>query len=208
MEQIKKEIANSVSHGAGLLMALFGVPLLLWLGYHSPSPYHFAGALIFGISLFMVYLSSTLYHSIQHERLKHILRIFDHISIYFLIAGSYTPFILIFLNQSFGWTVLTVIWSIVIIGSVFKIFWVDRFDKLSTGLYLLMGWGAVFLGEHFINSLPSICILWIILGGLSYSFGIIFYLWKGFRYHHFIWHLFVLGGSACHYVAVMLALMH
>lgn len=207
MEHIKKEIANSISHGFGLALALCGVPLLLWLGYIAPTPMHFISAGVFGISLFMVYLSSTLYHGIQHQRAKHILRIFDHISIYFLIAGSYTPFILLFLNKSLGWIVLTALWCIVAIGSVFKIFYVERFDRLSTFFYIAMGWGAVALTGPMLDSLPLICIIWIIAGGLFYTSGTIFYFWKGVRYHHFVWHLFVLAGSACHYIAVALALM-
>jgi len=207
MEQIKKEIANSVSHGFGLALAVCGVPLLLWLGYKAPTPLHFISAGIFGISLFMVYLSSTLYHSIQHARVKRIFRIFDHISIYFLIAGSYTPFVLLFLDKSFGMIILTTLWCIVAIGTVFKFFYVERFDRLSTVIYVLMGWGALAISGPMIDSLPLICIIWIVVGGLFYTFGTIFYFWKGIRYHHFVWHLFVLAGSACHYIAVALALM-
>lgn len=207
MEQIKKEIANSVSHGFGLLLALCGVPLLIWIGYTKPTPMTLISAIVFGVSLFMVYLSSTLYHGIQHARIKHIFRIFDHISIYFLIAGSYTPFVLLFLDKGLGWIVLTTLWCIVAIGSIFKIFFVERFDKLSTACYILMGWGAVLLTGPMMDSLPVMCIIWIIIGGLFYTSGTIFYMWKGIRYHHFVWHLFVLAGSACHYFAVMLALM-
>lgn len=207
MEQIKREIANSVSHGFGLLLALMGVPLLFWIGYKAPTPLHFISACVFGISLLMVYTSSTLYHSIQHARIKYILRIFDHISIYFLIAGSYTPFVLLFLDKSFGWMILTALWCIVAIGSIFKIFYVERFDKLSTFFYILMGWSAVAIAGPIAHSLPLVCIIWIIAGGLFYTSGTIFYFWKGIRYHHFVWHLFVLAGSACHYIAVALALM-
>lgn len=207
MEQIKREIANSISHGFGLALALCGVPVLFWLGYKAPTPLHFISACTFGVSLLMVYASSTFYHGVQHARVKRILRICDHISIYFLIAGSYTPFVLLFLRGSLAWTVLITLWCIVAAGTVFKIFYVERFDRVSTLIYVLMGWGALAISGPMIDSLPFICILWIIAGGLFYTSGTIFYFWKGIRYHHFVWHLFVLAGSACHYVAVALALM-
>lgn len=204
IEHVKKEIANSLTHGLGFAMAAVGVPILLFFAYQMESPKYIAGAAIYGVSLLMVYLSSTLYHSFQSPRIKHFFRILDHISIYFLIAGSYTPFILLFYDKPLGWTVLTGLWCIVAIGSIFKIFYVNKWDKLSTSLYIAMGWAAVLIAEPFIYNMPLICIIWLAMGGLSYTLGTIFYFWKGFRYHHAIWHLFVLFGSFCHYIAVLI----
>jgi len=150
----------------------------------------------------LVYTCSTLYHSFHQPKVKRVLHILDHISIYFMIAGSYTPFVLTYLYNTTGITLLSILWGLTIIGSFFKLFFTGRFEKLSVALYLIMGWMIVFIARPVVANLPMDCILMILAGGLSYTIGVIFYRWEKSPYHHAIWHLFVLGGSICHYIAV------
>jgi hemolysin III len=206
IKSIREEVANMISHGVGFLLALVAVPFLLYYAYMSGKVWHFWGALIYSISLLMVYVSSTLYHSSYTYGIRKFFRTLDHISIYFLIAGSYTPFILSHLQTSAGWTVFIILWSVTAVGTVFKIFFVNKFRVLSTVAYLSMGWMAVFIFKPMVEVLPAESIQWLIIGGMSYTIGSIFYLWKNLKYNHFIWHLFVLGGSIGHFISVMYAL--
>ena len=153
----------------------------------------------------MLFVFSTLYHGFQHPQVKRVLEIFDHISIYFLIAGTYTPFILIYLLNSFGITLLSVLWSLTVLGIFFKIFFIGRFEVISVLIYFLMGWIFVWGGKQFFAAIPADVLLFLIIGGLLYSIGIIFYLWRGFKWHHAVWHFLVLAAAVCHYIAVLLA---
>ncbi|MCL4130471.1 UNVERIFIED_CONTAM: hypothetical protein GTU68_052794 [Idotea baltica] len=160
---------------------------------------------IYCFTLIMTYVSSTFYHGIQQPKLKGALRIVDHISIYFLIAGSYTPFIILFLQESWGWLLFAMLWSLVAIGIVFKLFYTHRFDLFSTIIYLIMGWMAMLWIKPIVtNSSPEALIL-LIICGLLYTGGVVFYLWHKLLYHHAIWHVFVLGGSICHYTALIIS---
>lgn len=202
---LKQEIANSISHGFGILFGIVFIPFLLALTAKSGNITATVGVSIYAFSFLMVYTSSTLYHGFQQPFVKNVLQILDHISIYFLIAGSYTPFILLFLFNSAGITLLCILWGLALAGTVFKIFFINKFNFLSTIIYLLMGWMLLVVGKTFFVSVPPNILMFIVIGGILYSLGVVFYLWKKFVYHHLVWHLFVLAASICHFVAVLLA---
>lgn len=204
--EIKKELANSVTHFFGVLFGIVCFPVLIAYSTFTNSVAGIVGACVFSFSFLMVYSFSTLYHSVSHPKAKLFLRKMDHISIYFLIAGSYTPFILLYMLNSSGVILLSLLWGLTLLGIVFKIFFVEKFNKLSTFVYVAMGWIAVIFPGDLLGSMPYEAFVMVAAGGISYSLGVIFYLWKKFVYHHAIWHLFVLGGSVCHYVAVLLAI--
>lgn len=199
-----EELANSLSHGIGLLLAIVvGLPMLVANAIRSDSPATIAGASIFGASIILLYLASTLYHAIPHARAKQILRRIDHGAIYVLIAGTYTPIALGVLRGGWGWTLLAVVWALALAGVIFKVVAGTRFHRLSTGLYLAMGWLAlVAIRPLWLNMAPAGLAL-LLAGGLAYTVGVAFYVSKRLRYAHFIWHLFVLAGTGCHYFAVL-----
>lgn len=207
IKSIHEELANMISHGIGWLLAIFASPFLLYQAYHSEKEYAFFSVSIYIFSLIMVYTSSTLYHSAYKLSLRRKLRIFDHISIYFLIAGSYTPFLLIYLRTDGGYLVLKILWTMVLIGGVFKLFFTHKFKLISTLAYVVMGWLIIIIIKPFLQVLPNNVIYWISAGGFFYLFGTIFYLWKSLKQNHFIWHLFVLAGSICHFIAVYFCLV-
>lgn len=198
-----EEILNAATHGVGTIFALIGLGVLTVSVYNNGSIWHLLSVIIYGTSLVLLYLSSTLYHSFTNERAKYILKIFDHAAIYVLIAGNYTPFTLIPLHGALGWTIFSVIWVLAIIGIIFQIFFVNRFKVFSTLCYLLMGWFAVVMIKPLLVTLPIEGIYWLVGGGLFYSVGAIFYLVHKIPYNHAIWHLFVLAGSIAHFVAVL-----
>ena len=202
IKSISEERANMISHAVGLLLYIIVSPFIIIHAYQTQNKAYFLGAIIYVIGLLMVYTSSTLYHNSYNIVLRRRLRIFDHISIYFLIAGTYTPFLLSYFQDSLGYSLLIIIWSMVFIGSIFKLFFTHRFKLISTAAYLIMGWLAIFIIEPVMERLPSITLTWIVIGGLSYSIGVIFYLRESMKYNHFIWHLFVLMGSTAHLIAV------
>jgi hemolysin III len=197
-----EEILNAVTHGIGTILAIIALCVMVGL-YNDVSEWHLMSGAIYGGSLVLLYLASTLYHSFTNEKLKSLFKFFDHAAIYILIAGNYTPFALIPLHGNFGWTIFGVIWSLAAIGILFKVFFVKRFKILSTICYLLMGWFAVFIMKPLIAALSIEAIYWLIAGGLFYTVGAVFYLIKRIPYNHAIWHLFVLAGSAAHFIAVV-----
>jgi len=197
-----REVANVVTHGLGLVLTLIAMPFLIYRAFYQESSVLLMGVCVFALSMFLVYLSSTLYHGIQEPKTKHRFRIMDHICIYYLIAGTYTPFMLTFLQNSAGNSVLFVVWLCAFFGTIFKLVAVDRFEFLSTMFYVAMGWTAIIYIEQVISSFPTVCLSWILAGALFYTLGVVFYLWKRYKYHHAVWHLFVMAGGACHYVAV------
>ena len=202
IKSIKEERANMLSHGAGLLLFIIALPFLLFHTYNSGVIEYFLSSILYGVSLIMVYTSSTLYHRSYNAKVRRRLRIFDHISIYFLIAGSYSPFLLTHLRTTAGWTIFIILWSMVLIGSVVKLKFVHKFQFISTLAYLVMGWLAVFIIKPLYEELPRLSFYWILAGGLFYTFGSLFYMKKNLKYNHFIWHLFVLAGSIAHFIAV------
>ena len=203
--RIKQELVNSIIHGFGILFGIVSIPILIALATKSNNTPGIIGAAIYGFCFLMVFTFSTLYHGFQHAQVKSILQILDHISIYFLIAGTYTPFLLIYMNNAFGITLLSILWGLTALGILFKIFFTGRWDKLSTFFYVAMGCILVVGGRTFFVSLPKPVLIMIIIGGVLYILGVIFYLWEKYKFNHALWHFFVLAAAICHYVAILLA---
>jgi hemolysin III len=202
---LKQEAVHSIIHAFGILFGIVSIPVLTALAAKNANIPAIVGASIYGFSFLMLFSFSTLYHGFQQPQIKRVLEIFDHISIYFLIAGTYTPFLLIYLRNSFGITLLSVLWGLTILGIFFKIFFTGRFEIVSVIIYMLMGWILFAGGKRFISAVPADVMTFIAIGGGLYSLGVIFYLWKGFTWSHAVWHFFVLVAAICHYVAVLLA---
>jgi hemolysin III len=209
-QTLGEEIANAVSHGAGALLAVAAVPVLLVnaLASGSPAVEVFAVA-VFGASMAAMYLASTLYHALPARSAglaaaKRVFRRLDHAAIYVLIAGTYTPFALGVFKESWGWSMFTLIWSLAVAGVLLKCFATRLYPGLSTVVYLGMGWLALAAFDPLLEELPRAGLAWLVAGGLAYTLGVVFYaLDARVRYAHFTWHLFVLGGTACHFVAVL-----
>jgi hemolysin III len=202
---LKQEVVHSLIHAFGILFGIISIPILTALAANNANIPGIVGASIYGFSFIMLFSFSTLYHGIQQPQTKRVLEILDHISIYFLIAGTYTPFLLIYLNNTLGITLLSVLWGLTILGIFFKVFFTGRFEVVSVIIYLGMGWILFAGGRQFINALPSVVMLFIAIGGGLYTIGVFFYLWRGYKWSHAIWHFFVLVAAVCHYVAVLLA---
>jgi hemolysin III len=202
----KEELANSLTHGIGVLALLVAVPLLISWTVVQGSVAQIWGVCIFGFSMLLLYTSSTLYHSITEPGLKKTFRLIDHISIFFLIGGSYTPFMLTFLNNQTGYTVLAAVWGLAVIGIVYKLFFIGKNKWFGISLYLVMGWLVVFVGDDIVRQMSGTALIWLIAGGLSYTVGVFFYRKKTMPFHHAIWHIFVLGGTISHYVALLLSI--
>lgn len=199
-----EEIAHAVTHGVGAFAAIAGLAVLVAKAALYGSALHVVAVSVFGASLVLMYSASTLFHSIPLPRTKQVLRVIDHCCIYILIAGSYTPFTLLTLQGAWGWSLFGVVWGLAAVGIVFKIFTTGRFEKLSLGIYLGMGWCALVAVKPLLATLPAGGLWLLLAGGLSYSFGVIFYVWERLPYHHAIWHGFVLAGSVLHYFAILL----
>jgi hemolysin III len=204
---VGEEIANSITHGVGALLSLLGTSLLLYRAARDGTTLHVVSFSVYGACLFLLHLSSTLYHALRPPRAKRVFRIFDHCSIYLLIAGTYTPFLLLSLWGGWGLTLLVAIWLLAVAGIVFKSLFIGRLKRASVVLYILMGWMIVVAAREAWIRVPHAAIGYVAAGGLSYTVGVAFYAWKSLPYNHAIWHLFVLGGSVCHYVAILLYLL-
>ena len=200
----KEEIANAITHGVGVLLSIAALVLLIVFASIKGTAIHVVSFTIYGVTMLILYLSSTLLHSFPEGRVKNLFEIFDHSSIYLYIAGTYTPLMLTVVKGSLGWTMFGIVWGLALIGIVFKIFFVKRFLFLSTLFYILMGWLVVFTFQPILQSIPYTGIVLLVVGGLLYTAGTIFYVWRGFPYHHAIWHLFVLGGSITHFFTILL----
>ncbi len=202
----EQEVANGITHGIGFLLTIIGIPVLINLAVNNVSGIGIMAVVIYSISLLMVYLTSTLYHAFQYEPLKMVFKTLDHISIYFLIAGTYTPFLLIALNDWTGWTMAIVLWSIVVFGIFYKLFYIGKNENLSLAIYIGMGWLVVLIIKPVWAALPTAALAWLGVGGAAYMIGVIFYVSEKIYYGHAIWHVFVLGGSIAHYIAVIYCL--
>ncbi len=200
-----EELANSLSHGLGLLLAIAALPVLIIRASHTGHAYAMAGAVTFGTSAALLYLASTLYHAITHRRIKRILRALDHAAIYLLIAGTYTPITLGVLRGGWGWTLLGTIWTMALAGVLFKAMGGLRFPRLSTALYVVMGWVGLIAIRPLWLHMQAGGLIWLAAGGLAYTLGVVFFvLDEKLRYSHFLWHLFVVAGTVCHFFAVLL----
>ena len=200
---VREEIANSISHGLGLVLALIALPILVLSALRIGSTHYVIGAVIFGATMVLLYSASTLYHSISHEAAKRFFRLFDHSAIFLLIAGTYTPFTLGVLRGAWGWTLLAIIWSLAIAGIVIKALPHTRHSWISMVLYLVMGWLAIVAIKPILQLVPLPGILLIFAGGIAYTGGLAFFAARSLRYSHFIWHLFVIAGTTCHFFAVL-----
>jgi hemolysin III len=202
-----EEIANSVTHGVGALLSLIGTAILLYRAARDGTTLHVISFAVYGSCLFLLHLSSTLYHALRPPQAKRVFRVFDHCSIYLLIAGTYTPFLLLSLWGRWGLTLLIAIWTLAIAGIVFKSLFIGRLQRASVLLYVLMGWMIIVAAREAWARVPHAAIGFVAAGGLFYTLGVVFYAWKSLPYNHAVWHLFVLGGSVCHYAAILLYLM-
>jgi hemolysin III len=200
---IGEEIANSITHGLGLIASIAALPILLLRARSSNDPSAVTGATIFGVTLILLYASSTVYHALPLSKGKRFFRVLDHSAIYLLIAGTYTPFALGPLRGPWGWTLLAIIWTLALIGIGSKVVVGFRLPHFSTGLYLVMGWLIVVAVKPLVENIPRAGLFWIAAGGLAYTGGVAFYAMKRVRYSHMIWHLFVAAGSVCHFIAVL-----
>jgi hemolysin III len=201
-QTLGEEIANSVSHGVGALGSIAVTPILI-VNATTHGAAAIVGASVFGGTMIVLYLASTLYHAFPHSRTKRVFNILDHGAIFLLIAGTYTPFTLGVLRGAWGWSLFGVVWGLAIVGVVIKSVAGAVSGKLSTTLYLAMGWIAVIPAKPFWDNIPPMGLIWLLAGGIMYSAGVLFFIAQKIRYGHFVWHLFVLAGTACHVVAVM-----
>ncbi|MCS4307322.1 hemolysin III [Rheinheimera pacifica] len=197
-----EEHLHAISHGIGAILSVLALILMLQLSIQANDNWRLFGSIIYGSSLILLYSSSTLYHSIQHTEIKHRLRQLDHAAIFILIAGTYTPFTLVNLRDDWGLPLFGLIWLVAITGVIIELATALKYKKLSLGLYLGMGWLVIIAIQPMLNNVDTGGLLLLLAGGLSYSFGVIFYAWKRLFMHHAIWHLFVLGGSVLHFFAV------
>ncbi len=201
--RIREEIANSVTHGVGLGFSVFAFIALLAIAVRRGEAVGVVSAVLYGGSLVSLYLASTLYHATRRPRRKHAMRLLDHCAIYFLIAGSYTPFLLMVLPPGIGWTFFGVVWGCAIAGVLMKILHSHRATKLSTYSYLFLGWVSLFAIKPLYDRLPSECFWLLVGGGAAYTMGTWFFMRDRQQFYHAIWHLFVLGGSICHFAAIV-----
>ena len=199
----REEIANSISHGLGLVLALVAVPVLVLSAMRAGNVRFLIGVIVFGATMVLLYLASTLYHSTTHDAAKHWFRLFDHTAIFLLIAGTYTPFALGVLRGPWGWSMLAAVWTLAIVGITLKIIARTRHSRISIVLYVLMGWLAVVATKPILELIPLPGILLILAGGIAYTGGLAFFAAHRIKYNHFIWHLFVIAGTICHYFAVL-----
>lgn len=198
-----EERLNTITHGTGLILALFASFFLLNKGLQDGNRLRFISYVIYCLGLLLLYLASTLYHSAKNPELKKRLNVFDHSAIYVLIAGTYTPIALITMKGTWGLIILCIVWILAIMGIVLKFFFTGRYSKISTLTYVMMGWLIVIAIKPLINSMPAHGLLWLLAGGLFYTFGALFYQIKSIAYNHAIFHVFVLLGSLCHYIVIL-----
>jgi len=198
----REELANSITHGVGLALSLAGLVLLTTFSCLRGDAWLVTGTTIFGVSLVALYTTSTLYHSFRAVEVKRLLRKFDHAAIFLLIAGSYTPFLLVTLRGPWGWSLFGVVWSLAAVGIALKFRYAGRFRVVSTLIYIAMGWLVLTALRPLSAALPREGVWLLVVGGFCYTGGAAFYLWKRLPYHHAVWHLCVMGGSACHWAAV------
>ena len=201
-QTLGEEIANSISHGVGLLGAIVAFPFLVMTASQRGDAIGIISACVFATSMVLLYLASTLFHALPEGRAKRVFQVLDHSAIYLLIAGTYTPFTLGVLRGVWGWTLFGVVWSIAVIGIVLKALGGVRYTTISTWAYLAMGWIVVIAAERVWTLVPAWGLFWLVAGGLAYTAGAIFFALERIRYFHFAWHLFVVTGTACHVVAV------
>lgn len=197
-----EEIANSITHGLGLLIVIIAVFFLLLINNKTWEFWRMLGISIFGLSVILTYTFSTLYHSLYFTKANPVFKRLDHSSIFLLITGTYTPF-LIFIRSKEGFILLSILWLITVLGIIYKSIFIDKLKRVELLVYLFLGWIGIFILSSILNTMPILVILLLIAGGCFYTFGAIFYAWKKLKFNHGIWHLFVLFGTACHFLALL-----
>lgn len=202
-----EEWLNALTHGVGAVVALAAGAVLITLASIYGDRWAVLGASVYGASLLLLYIASTLYHAVRHEPIKTRLKIFDHCMIYVLIAGTYTPFTLTSLRATWGWTLFGLIWGLALAGIVFKLYFTGRFQWLSTGIYIAMGWLIMIAINPVMQALPKSAFAWLMAGGIAYTAGTVFYMSRKLPYAHAIWHGFVILGSVCHFAAVLIQVL-
>jgi hemolysin III len=202
-----EEIANSITHGIGGLLSIAALVLLIVYSSLYGTAWHIVSFTLFGTTMVLLYTASTLVHSFPKGKVKDFFEILDHSSIYFFIAGTYTPFLFIGVKGWLGWTLFGTIWGLAIAGTIFKSFFAKKYLFTSTILYVVLGWMIVFAWDSLSTNLPSNGLKLLVLGGVLYTVGAIFYVWRGFKYHHAIWHVFVIGGTTAHFFSVLFYLL-
>jgi hemolysin III len=203
MRIAREELANVLTHGAGAVVSLVGATALVAIAVIGGDAWKVVASAVFGTTLVLLYTASTLYHAGRSPVARARLKVLDHCAIYLLIAGSYTPFTLIGLRGGWGWSLFGVSWALAVAGTVFKLFFIGRFPRLSTAIYIAMGWLAVVAIGPMLHRLPAVTLAWMLAGGITYTVGTAFYHNRRIPYAHAVWHLFVIGGSACHFAAVL-----
>ena len=201
---VREEVANSVTHGLGLLASIVGTVVLVSLAAQRGEGWHVVSAAVYGGTLVSLYAASTLYHALKGTKARDVLRLLDHCAIYLLIAGTYTPITLVSLRGGWGWTLFGAVWTLAVAGIFFKVFATGRFGYLSTVAYVLMGWICIIALKPILLLLSPGAIALLLAGGLLYTAGTLFYSWERIPYSHAVWHLFVIAGSVCHYLAIAL----
>jgi hemolysin III len=199
-----EEIANAVTHGVGAALSVAALVVLIFIAAMWGNGWHLASAIVYGVTMFLLYTASTLYHAITHPGARRVFKVIDHAGIYLLIAGTYTPFTLVTIRDEGGWWLFAVVWTLAVAGISLEAFWVDRPKWVSAVVYLGMGWLAIFAIKPIANNLEPAGVRLLIAGGLAYSLGTIFYLLKKVKWMHPVWHLWVLAGSLLHFLSVML----
>ncbi|MGB7055713.1 MAG: hemolysin III family protein [bacterium] len=202
-DTLGEEIANSITHGIGAGLSVVGLIVLVVLATLYGDVWRIVSFSIYGATLIILYLASTLYHSFRNRRVKRIFKILDHSTIFLLIAGTYTPFLLVSLRGVWGWILFGIIWALAVSGIVFKALCIDRFRKLSVLIYILMGWLCLIAVRQMVVRIPLGGLIGLTAGGVLYTAGVVFYAWRKLKFSHAIWHLFVLGGSICHYFSIL-----
>lgn len=200
----REEIANAITHGIGTLLSIAGLTLLIVFASLEGTAWHVVSFTIFGVTMLLLYTSSTLVHSFPEGKVKDLFETFDHSCIYLFIAGTYTPILLVTLRSPLGWTMFGIVWGLAIAGVVFKAFFTKKYLVLSTMFYVMMGWLIVFVWHPLQEVLMPGGIRLLIIGGVLYTLGSVFYIWRGFPHHHAVWHLFVVAGSVMHFFAILL----
>jgi hemolysin III len=199
----EEEISNSITHGIGVILSIAALVILIVFASLYGNVWHVVSFTLFGATMLLLYTSSTLLHALKPGKAKDFFEIMDHSSIYFFIAGSYTPFLLVAVQSATGWTLFGIVWGLAIAGTIFKSFFVKKFLFTSTLLYVVMGWLIVFVWNDLVAAIHSTSLILLIIGGLLYTVGAIFYIWKLFKHHHAVWHVFVLSATVCHFFAVL-----
>jgi len=206
-ESLSERLFNTITHGIGFVLSIVALVLMVVYASYNSDAWSIVGVSIFGSTLILLYMSSTLYHAFSNGRVKQIFKTLDQSFIYLLIAGTYTPVLLITLRNTLGWTVFGLVWAMAIGGITHRIFFFDKLKKLSLVSYILMGWLSLIVFKSLLNAAPAELVVWLLIGGAFYTGGIIFYSWEKLPFNHAIWHLFVLGGSFSHFMGIYLYLV-